>query len=57
MNVKNQCTQSDLYVQYGKEYVPNGLPVLCSRTVFSHALIEAEEQSRQLLSVVFVQQI
>lgn len=57
MNVKNQCTQSDLYVQYGKEYVPNGLPVLCSRTVFSHALIEAEEQNRQLLSVVFVQQI
>lgn len=57
MNVKNQCTQSDLYIQYGKEYAPNGLSVLCSRTVFSDVLIEAEEQSRQLLSVVFVPQI
>lgn len=38
MNVKIQCTQSHLYIQYGNEYVPNGLPALWSRTVFSHVL-------------------
>lgn len=53
----NECEclmESDLYFQYGNKYVPHGLPVLWSRTVFSRVLIEAAEQSRRLLSLQFL---